>query len=126
MTGERRRRPADESGQSTVELALLLPAVVVVLLLVVQVGLLARDRVLTVHAARSAARAVAVEPTPQAARRAIEELDGDLRVSLGGELRAGGMASVTVTGRPTALPLVGHVLAGVELRERLVVLVEGP
>jgi hypothetical protein len=36
---------AKESGQSTVELAIGLPAVMVVLLLVVQVAVLARDRV---------------------------------------------------------------------------------
>ncbi len=115
-----------QSGQATVELALVLPAVVTVLLLVVQVGLLVRDRVLTVHAARSAARAVAVEPSASAARRAVAGSGVDVRIALGGELRPGGLATVTVTGRPTSLPIVGVVLAGVELRERLVVRVEGP
>ena len=42
-----------DRGQSTVEVALLLPFVALLLLAVVQVGLVARDQVLVVHAARS-------------------------------------------------------------------------
>ena len=126
LLGRRSGPRRGQSGQATVELALVLPAVVTVLLLVVQVGLLVRDRVLTVHAARSAARAVAVDPSASAARRAVAGSGVDVRVALGGELRPGGLATVTVTGRPTSLPIVGVVLAGVELRERLVVRVEGP
>jgi Flp pilus assembly protein TadG len=64
----------DDGGQAAVELALSLPVVVVLLLVVVQAGLLVRDQVLVVHAAREAARAAAVEPRPgspaAAARRA--------------------------------------------------------
>ena len=40
---------SDTRGQATVELALVLPVVVVVVLLVVQVGLVARERVLGGH-----------------------------------------------------------------------------
>ena len=50
------------------ELALLLPVVLVLLLAVLQVGLLARDVVLVTHAAREAARAAATEPDLQVAR----------------------------------------------------------
>ncbi|UDY34420.1 TadE/TadG family type IV pilus assembly protein [Dermatobacter hominis] len=116
-----------ERGQATVELALLLPVVVTALLLVVQVGLVVRDRVLVVHAARTAARAVAVDPTPAAARAALDDAGaGDVRVAVRGDRRPGRLATVTVTASPTALPLVGRVLSGVELRERLSVRVEGP
>jgi Flp pilus assembly protein TadG len=47
-------------GQATVELAVALPLVVTLLLLVVQVGLVVRDQLLVVHAAREAARTAAV------------------------------------------------------------------
>jgi len=66
----RRTTPPGEAGQAAVELALVLPLLLGVVLLLAQVGLLARDRVLVVHAAREAARAAAVEPTTEAARRA--------------------------------------------------------
>ncbi len=49
-----------DRGQATVELALVLPLVAVLLLVVLQVGLVVRDRVLVTHAAREAARAAAV------------------------------------------------------------------
>jgi Flp pilus assembly protein TadG len=53
-------RTRDDGGQATVELALVLPVVVLLLLLLVQVGVLVRDQVLVIHAAREGARAAAV------------------------------------------------------------------
>lgn len=95
------------------ELALLLPVVVLLLLAVLQVGLLARDAVLVTHAAREAARAAAVDPTSAAARRAAAEaggLDPDrLHVELAVHDR---QVTVAVTYRaPTEVPLVGRLLA---------------
>ena len=49
-------------GQATVELALVLPLVVFGLLAILQVGLVVRDQVAVVHAAREAARAASVDP----------------------------------------------------------------
>lgn len=118
-----------ERGQATVELALALPVVLLALALVVQVALLARDRVAVVHAARAAARAAVVDPTVGTATRAARASGGALSaaaVQLDGDPSPGGLLGVTVTARPTTVPLVGHVVAGVQLRERLVVLVEGP
>lgn len=57
-------QPGPERGQATVELALVLPVVVVLLLAVVQVGQVVRYRVVVVHTAREVARAAAVAPTP--------------------------------------------------------------
>ena len=57
-------RAAPDGGQATVELALILPVVVVLLLAVVQVGQVVRYRVVVVHTAREVARAAAVSPTP--------------------------------------------------------------
>ena len=117
-----------ERGQSTVELALALPVVLLALALVVQVALLARDRAV-VHATRAAARAAVVDPTVGAATRAARSAGGPVgaaSVQLDGDTAPGGLLGVTVTARPTVVPLVGHVVARVQLRERLVVLVEGP
>ena len=118
-----------EHGQATVELALSLPVVLLALALVVQVALVARDRVAVVHATRAAARAAVVEPTVGSASRAARAAGGALaaaRVRLDGDASPGGLLGVPVTARPTAVPLGGYVVAGVQLQERLVVLVEGP
>jgi Flp pilus assembly protein TadG len=123
VTGARRR---GQHGQSAVELALALPVVLVVLLVVVQVALLARDRVLAVHVARAVGREVIVDPSAATADAAARRVVGDrARVALGGEVRPGGLAEVTVEVRPVVVPVVGVAVAGVRLRERLVVRVEG-
>lgn len=73
MAGER------DEGQAAVELALVLPLLVVLLLGVVQVTLLGRDQVLVVHAARAGARQAAVDPDPSAVRRAVRDAGGSLK-----------------------------------------------
>lgn len=126
--GRLRRRRSGDAAQATVELALLLPVLMLALLLVVQVGLNARDRVLVVHAARTAARAVVVQPDATAAEGALAAAVGSkrYRVRLGGDTRPGGLAEVTVSTSATMLPLIGRLVPAPVLRERMVVRVEEP
>ncbi len=98
----------DDGGQATVEFALLLPLVLLLLMAVVQAGLLVRDQVAVVHAAREAVRAAAVDPDPRralfAGRRVIEGADVEV-VERG---PVGDPVEVKVTYRaPTDVPLVG-------------------
>lgn len=113
----RRRRGAD-AGQATVELVLVLPVVALLGMLVVQVALIGRGEVMTVHAAREAARVLAVgEPDAQAVRAAMAA--GSLpphrvRVDVG---RSGDAVKVQVSYRQdTSVPLVGALLGDVEHR----------
>jgi len=104
-----------EGGQATVEVALLLPLLALLLLAVVQVGLVVRDQVLVTHAAREAARAAAVDPQVAVAREgavAAARLDPDrLSVELSGSTEPGGRLTVTVRYRaPTAVPLAGALI----------------
>ncbi|HZA87114.1 MAG TPA: TadE/TadG family type IV pilus assembly protein [Acidimicrobiales bacterium] len=108
----RGRAPRPGAGQATVELALVLPLVAVLLLSIVQAAVLARDQILVTHAAREAVRAAAVDPDPAAARRAAEQagpLSADrLRVEVVGRGEVGSRVKVTVSYRaPTAVPLAG-------------------
>jgi len=101
-----------EGGQATVEVALLLPLLVLLLLAVVQVGLVVRDQVVVTHVAREAARAAAVDPQLAVAREgatAAARLDPDrLEVELSGSTDPGGRLTVTVRYRsPTRVPLIG-------------------
>ncbi len=111
----RRAAPRADRGQAAVELALVLPVVLLLVLAALQVGLVARDVVLVEHAAREAARAAAVDDDPVAVRRAALEgsgLSGD-RLDLHQRGRDGPGSRVTVTVRyrsPTDVPLVGRLL----------------
>jgi len=112
-----------------VELALVLPLVAMLLLLLVQVGLLARDQVLVVHAAREGAREAAVDPSPDAARSAAatsSSLDAArLDITVSG--RGGPGTRVTVTARyraPTSVPVVGALVGDFELRASTTMRVE--
>ena len=110
-------RDSAERGQSTVEVALALPVVVVLLLAVLQIGLVARDVVLVAHASREAARAAAVDDDPGAPRRAAIAaggLDPDrLTVSVSGRDGVGSRARIAVTYRvPSHVPIVGALLSG--------------
>jgi Flp pilus assembly protein TadG len=127
--GESVPRGRSARGQATVELALVLPVVVLALLLVVQLGLVARSQQLVVHAAREGARAEAVGPgSGPAAARATPGLDpGRMRVAVSGGGGAGAVVTVTVTYRArTDVPLVGALLGDPELQGTVRMRVEGP
>ena len=111
------------------ELALVLPLVVMLLLSVVQLGLLVRDQILVVHAAREAAREAAVDPAPDAPRRAAvasSSLSDDrLTVASTGRGAAGSRVKVEVTYRaPTAVPLLGAAVGDLTLRASATMRVE--
>lgn len=123
------RRVREEGGQASVELALVLPLVMVLLLGMVQVGLLVRDQILVVHAAREAAREAAVDPAPDAAARAASAsstLDGGrLTVQSSGRGAAGSRVRVDVSYRaPTVVPLVGAAIGDLTLRASATMRVE--
>lgn len=124
-------RRAGARGQSTVELALLLPVVVLLLLAVLQVGLLARDIVLVTHAAREGARAAATDSRAGAARvaaLAASGLDGErLAVTTAGRAGPGSRVTVVVTFRaPTRVPVVGALLGDRSVQAEATMRVEGP
>lgn len=97
-----------QRGQATVEFAFLVPLVVLAALALVQVGLIVRDQMGVVHAAREAARAASVDPDPDSPRRAARRTLPGARVEVGERPAPGGEITVTVTYRSvTDLPLVG-------------------
>ena len=123
-------REAGDGGQAAVELALVLPLVMAMLLALVQVGLLARDQVLVIHAAREAAREVAVDSGTGAAERAARGsssalLPERLTVQSGVRPGPGGRVRVTVLYRsPTEVPLVGAAVGDMVLRGEATMRVE--
>ena len=126
MTGRPTRR---DRGQASVELALVLPLVLMLLLAVVQVALVARDAILVVHAAREAVREAAVDAASRTARTAAEAGSGlrapRLSVRVVKRERPGGQVQVDVKYRAaTDVPLIGPLIPDVKLSSRAVMRVE--
>lgn len=111
--------PAGQGGQASVELALCLPMVAVLLLLVVQAGLVVVDQVAVVQAAREGARRASVDPDPDAARQAAmggRLVEGRTTVRIDRVAGAPELATVTVRHRAaTDVPIVGPLLPDVDL-----------
>lgn len=121
-------RRGDE-GQSSVELALALPVVVLIGLGAVQVGATVHDQVLAVHAAREAARVAAVDPDPGAARAAALRsgvLEADrLVVTVSGRSGPGSRVAAEVRYRsPVRVPLLRAMVPEVVLSARATMRVE--
>lgn len=117
------RTGAGDDGQAAVELALVLPLLVLLLLGMVQVGLVVRDQVLLTHAAREAAREAAVDPAPAGVRRAALSAaplePGRLSVVMAAVEPEVTRVGVQLSYRfSTDLPLVGALLPDVHLEAR--------
>lgn len=123
MTGGRHQ---NETGQATVEVALVLPVLVLLLLVAVQTVLVGRDQIAVVHAAREAARRASVDPDAAAAQAAAEAVVPGAVARLPRSRPAvGEMIAVEVTYRsPTDVPGVGPLLPTVPMSARAVMRVE--
>ena len=62
-----------DSGQATVELALVMPLIIGLLLIILNVGLIVRDQLAVWHAASAGARAASISPdSPDVVQQAVE------------------------------------------------------
>ena len=125
------RGRAAEAGQATVELALCLPLLALVLGAVVELSLLASDQVRLWHAAREAARAAAVEPDVSEAEAAAEQVGlADIVVSVTPDAAfrvRGEPVTATVTYRPPGhVPLLSEAVSRLELEAEAVMRIEQP
>jgi len=117
-----------DEGQASVELALVLPLVVLLMLLTVQVGVVGYRQILVVNAAREGARAAAVAPDdlPGAARRAAVRA-GPLapdRLTVTATTSDGDVTVVARYREPTEVALVGVLLPEVVLSADVTMRVE--
>jgi hypothetical protein len=119
-----RHRP--DGGQATVELALTLPFVAVLLLAVVQVLVVAHAQQLVAHAAREGARIAATGADPAATLRAASVGGGPGPPAVEVRVLDGGLVEVTVRRRfATDVPIVGALTPDLELVGRATFRFEG-
>jgi Flp pilus assembly protein TadG len=124
--GRARRALRGDGGQSTVELALALPGVALLVLFVVQVVVVVHDQLLVDASVREAVRAAAVSGDTGAATRAGADggldprrLTVDVDRRSAGDGTGGDLVEVRVRYRaPTDVPAVGAILPDVELGAR--------
>lgn len=107
-----------EQGQSTVEFVLVLPLILFLVLGLLQVGVLVRDQIMVLGAAREGVREAIVTPDraaiAAAAGNAAPGLDLDVQVVRG--TQRGEPARVDVSATPLQLPLVGRMVGAMTLR----------
>lgn len=100
------------------EFALVLPLVLILILGLLQVGVLVRDQIMVLGAAREGVREAIVTPDRAAITTAASEaapgLELSVQVSRGTE--RGEPARVNVTAPPARLPLVGDIVSGMTLK----------
>jgi Flp pilus assembly protein TadG len=108
----------EEQGQSAVEFALVLPMILILMLGLLQLGVMVRDQIMVLGAAREGVRQAIVTPDrgviEQAAARAAPGLRLAVEVVRG--TSRGEPARVTVKTSPAKLPLVGQMVGGLTLK----------
>lgn len=110
-------------GQASLELALVLPLILTLVLFLAQMGLVVRDQLMVVHAAREGARAAAVDDRLDVARLAVlgsARLDPTRTQVQLVRGAVGGVDTVTVRVTYTSvtdLPLIGALVGDVSITE---------
>ena len=119
----------NDGGQATIELALAMPVLCLLLLAVVQLAVVVRDQLAVIEAARAGARAASVSADPAtAAARAVHAAVGaglpEAAVSTSMGART---VTVTVTMREhTDVPMIGALLPDIEVRASATMILEPP
>ena len=112
------RSPRGERGQATAEFALVFPLVVALMLLVVQLGFVARDFVRVAHASRAAARAASVDPSGDRSRDVVRHLLGETSVEIEPAADVGDPLTATVRFvSRTEVPIIGALLPDVTITD---------
>jgi hypothetical protein len=120
-------RSVGERGQATVEFALVLPLVFGLLVLLVQIGLVGRDELLVVHAARDAAREATLTANAAAVEGAARRTLPGAAVSIVRRGAVGEPVEVRISYLSrTSLPLVGTLLPDITMHGSAVMRVERP
>ena len=120
-----------DSGQATLELALLLPALVVILSVLVQVGLIGVDQVRVWHAAREGARVAAVtadanEIAAAVRRGGLDAASVDVTPSAAYRQQGAPVTVIVSLRPPWQTPIVGGFIGPDPIRARSSMRIEQP
>jgi hypothetical protein len=107
-------RKKSDNGQATVEVALLIPVLVLFLMLIIQVCLVIRGYVLAQNGAREAARVLTVENNRNKAQDAVHKNISGASVEISRPNTVGDYVNVTVKDTvKSTMPILGFVFPDV-------------
>ena len=105
---EASRTGSSQAGQATVEFALALPIVLIVILGMTQVGVAIRNELAVELAAREGARAASVSASPQSAASAAAAAAVDLPIAVRTDVTATAVTVTVTYVDPTDVPIIGQ------------------
>jgi Flp pilus assembly protein TadG len=118
--------PRSDVGQAAVELALALPFLCLLLLGVVQIVIVAADQLLVIEAARAGARSAAIAADPVAASASASRRVAGTSARVTTTVHDGYVAVVVTVTNHTDVPIIGALLADVDVVGRTSMILEPP
>ena len=121
-----RYRQGIDRGQATVELALAMPLLCLLLLGIVQIAVVVRDQIVAIEAARVGARAAAVSADPATAAEVAVQRGVSLSTRVSTVTNDGYVTVTVAIINLTDVPLIGVLMPNVELRGSATMILEPP
>ena len=111
------KKKFSQSGQATVEVALLIPLLAVFLMLIIQVGIVIRQQVLVTNASRAGAREASVNQDTSEAINRVKFSVPDAKVKINRPSKAGEYLTVNVTDTvESPLPIIGVLIPEITVK----------
>lgn len=122
---KKNRFKQNEEGQSTVEFAMVIPVIVVFILLIIQVGIVVRQKILVTNSSREAARILSVENNSGRASNKVKEIIKDADVKISRPSKQGEYLTVVVSDVVESnLPILGMLVPDVTVKSKTTMRVE--
>ena len=116
---------SSEAGQSTVEFALIIPVVAIFLMLILQVGLVVRQKILVTNSSREAARILSVENDFGKATMKAKETVNDAKVIISRPANQGEYLTVTIKDVvKSKMPILGVIFPDISVTSKTTMRVE--
>ena len=114
-----------EAGQSTVEFALIIPVIAIFLMLILQVGVVVKQKILVTNSSREAARILSVENDFGKATMKAKETVNDAKVIISRPANQGEYLTVTIKDVvKSKIPILGVIFPDISVTSKTTMRVE--
>ena len=116
---------SSEAGQSTVEFALIIPVIAIFLMLILQVGVVVKQKILVTNSSREAARILSVENDFGKATMKAKETVNDAKVIISRPANQGEYLTVTIKDVvKSKIPILGVIFPDISVTSKTTMRVE--